>query len=152
LLLKQHKGGVFPKGQISLSDIINDVMAGSDVKKGGAIFSFTGVVRESSTFTKKSVEKIIIESWDDKVFDEMDTICQELQNKHDLIDIRIWHATGEFFQSEILVFIVVASKHRKEGLLAIEEAINLYKTRVPIWKKEIYQDGSEEWISAKENV
>jgi molybdopterin synthase catalytic subunit len=152
LLLKKHKGGVFPKGQISLSDIIDDIISGSDVNKSGAILSFTGIVRETSTFTEKSVKKIIIESWDDKVFDEMDKICQELQNKHKLIDIRIWHATGEFFQSEALIYIVVASKHRKEGLLAIEEAINFYKTRVPIWKKEIYQDGSEEWISGKENV
>lgn len=82
----------------------------------------------------------------------MDEICKELIEKFDLIDMRIWHLSGSFKVNEELVYIVIASKHRKSGLSALEEGIELYKSRAPIWKKEIYSDGKEEWISGKEKM
>lgn len=152
MLLKKYKGGIFSKGDFSLQDIINEVKSNNNISKSGAIFTFTGIVRENSLFNNKLVDKIEIESWDEKVFYEMDEICKELIEKFDLIDMRIWHATGTFETTEDLVYIVIASKHRKSGLLALEDGIEMYKSRAPIWKKEIYCDGKEEWISGKEKM
>jgi molybdopterin synthase catalytic subunit len=41
----------------------------------------------------------------------------------------------------------VSSEHRAEAIHAVEYCINELKAKVPIWKKEFYQDGS----SWKEN-
>ncbi|MFW9930601.1 MAG: molybdenum cofactor biosynthesis protein MoaE [Candidatus Thorarchaeota archaeon] len=149
-MTEKSLGGIFPKGSKQLEDIIKEVTSGSNHSKSGAIFTFTGYVRESSLFNSAKVKEIEIEAWDEKVFETMNAICQELITKFELTDARIWHGTGRFFIGEPLVYIVISSAHRGEGLKAMEEAIHLYKTRAPIWKKEIYENGQEEWISGKE--
>lgn len=49
---------------------------------------------------------------------------------------------------EASVVITIASAHRKEAIAATELAIDELKRTVPIWKKEIYEDGGCSW---KEN-
>ena len=46
---------------------------------------------------------------------------------------------------DIAVVIAVASPHRREAFAACEYAIDRIKRIVPIWKKEVWEDG-EEWI------
>lgn len=41
---------------------------------------------------------------------------------------------------EASVIIVAVSPHRKEALNAVEWAIDELKMKVPIWKKEFYED------------
>ena len=147
MVIEKYKGGVFPKNEFTLTDIIKEVKRGTDISQSGAILTFTGVVRNTSIKSNKLVSNIEIESWDERAFAEMENICLELIEKYNLIDVRIWHAVGTFEVSEDLVYIVIATQHRKNGFLAMEEAINLYKMRVPIWKKEIYVDGEQKWIS-----
>ena len=148
----QIHGGVFPKGLMTLQDIITDITLNSQIIKAGAIFTFTGLVRESSLFTDKPVASVEIEAFPEKASEVMNQICEELINKYHLIDVRIWHATGTFSLSEELVYVVIACSHREEGLTAMKEAIHLYKTKSPVWKKEIYTDGSTDWISGKNKI
>lgn len=49
---------------------------------------------------------------------------------------------------EASVIIAVSSPHRADAISACELGINLVKTSIPIWKKEIYADEQPEW---KEN-
>ena len=46
--------------------------------------------------------------------------------------------------------IAVSSKHRKESLEAVSFLIDSVKASVPIWKKELYNDGSGNWKQNKE--
>ncbi|MGH2627949.1 MAG: molybdenum cofactor biosynthesis protein MoaE [Anaerolineales bacterium] len=46
---------------------------------------------------------------------------------------------------EASVVIAVSSPHRAEGFAALRSAIDALKETVPIWKKEIYEDGHA-WI------
>jgi len=115
--------------------------------KIGSILTFTGTVRESSLSSTRQVVSIEIEVWPEKADEILIKICNSLISDYNLIDARIWHATGIFNVGEVLVHVVIASCHRSEGLKALEESINRYKTQAPVWKKEIYADGSSEWIS-----
>lgn len=144
------KGGIFTKGEVSLTQLEEALKRGGHITKAGAIFTFTGIVRESSLHSEKKVVAIEIEAWPDKASEEMETIAQEVQEQYGLVDIRVWHATGRFRVGEEMIFVVVAARHRSEGLEAIEQTIRHYKKRSPIWKKEIYEDGSEDWISGKD--
>ena len=51
---------------------------------------------------------------------------------------------------ESSIVIAVSSPHRADALAATQECIDQLKARVPIWKKEIYSDGSSEWMENKE--
>ena len=41
--------------------------------------------------------------------------------------------------------IAVSAEHRKDALAACQEAIEILKAEVPLWKKEVYEGGGE-WI------
>jgi molybdopterin synthase catalytic subunit len=57
------------------------------------------------------------------------------------------HRVGILSPGEAAVVIVVSSPHREAAFKACEYAINTLKETVPIWKKEVFEDG-EQWVSA----
>ena len=55
----------------------------------------------------------------------------------------IWHRLGEVWVGEASVVIAVSSPHRGEAFDACEFLIDELKKAVPIWKREVYEDGSK---------
>jgi len=51
---------------------------------------------------------------------------------------------------EASVIIAISSPHRVDAMEATQHCISQLKARVPIWKKEIYNDGSSQWMENKE--
>ena len=141
------KGMVAEKGSIKLEQIINNLKNNPAYSQAGDIITFTGLVRESSTESDKEVSGIEIESYEEPAKNELTEICKELIRKHSLVDARMVHFTGTFSTGETLMHCIIASNHRKEGFIALEEMIEEYKHRAYIFKKEIYVDGTSEWIS-----
>ena len=62
------------------------------------------------------------------------------------VSVAVQHRTGELGIGDIAVAIATASAHREEAFLACRYVIEELKQRVPIWKREIYVDGSVEWV------
>ena len=74
---------------------------------------------------------------------DLKTQCKKVK----LQMITIHHRTGVLFPGEIAVVIAVATPHRKAAFEACQFAIDTLKETVPIWKKEIFEDG-EVWVAA----
>ena len=145
-------GNIFKVGSIRIQSLIDNISNKKEFPSAGAIFTFTGTVRDSSLENDKKVVAIEIDAWEDKAIASLNKICTDLKHRHNLIDIKIWHAVGRLELTDDIVYVVLASAHRKEGLLALDEAIDAYKHLSPIWKKEIYEDGSFEWISKSTQI
>jgi molybdopterin synthase catalytic subunit len=77
---------------------------------------------------------------------EMQRLGVEAHNRFDIAHIGIVHRTGRLEIGETSVAISVSAPHRKAAFEACEWAIRELKRTVPIWKKEVYDDG-EEWIT-----
>ena len=60
-------------------------------------------------------------------------------------DIQILHRTGRVWLGQIAVAIEVKSAHRDEAYQASRFLIEEIKHKVPIWKKEFFEDGTSEW-------
>jgi molybdopterin synthase catalytic subunit len=56
------------------------------------------------------------------------------------------HSIGEVKCGEISVLVLVSFAHREKCFESLKFIVNEIKTKVPIWKKEIYDDGSYRWI------
>lgn len=140
----KYNGWIAKVNSISLDDIINDL---ENNLKVGAITTFTGIVREISDTVEKKVVKIEIEAWEDKADESMKNIAEDIGEKYDLLGVRIIHLEGDINLGEPIVFVVLASIHRKEAFEALEEIIIAYKNKSPVWKKEIYEDGTSNWIT-----
>jgi molybdopterin synthase catalytic subunit len=144
VILLDYKGWIAKIGSITLEDVINDLQTNHQI---GAITTFTGIVREISDVEEKKVVEIEIEAWEEKADNSMNTIAERIGTSHKLLGVRIVHIEGNIKLGEPIVFIALASIHRKEAFEALEEIIHAYKNESPVWKKEVYLDGSSKWIT-----
>ncbi|KJH42980.1 molybdopterin converting factor, subunit 2 [Dictyocaulus viviparus] len=80
---------------------------------------------------------------------ELRKLCSYIRGEYPSIErIVIMHRVGEVAVGEISVIVATAAPHRGDALHATERAIDHLKATVPIWKKEMYEDGGCSW---KEN-
>ncbi len=109
----------------------------------GAIVTFAGVVRDHSG--DKSTQYLEYEAYAPMAEKKMAQIGAEVGDKWGVEDIAILHRIGRLEIGEISVLIAVASPHRLEAIQACHYAIDRLKEIVPIWKKEVGEDG-EYWV------
>jgi molybdopterin synthase catalytic subunit len=62
------------------------------------------------------------------------------------VAVALCHRIGQLEIGDAAVVVVAASAHRDEAFVACRHVIEELKRRVPIWKQEMYADGSVEWV------
>jgi molybdopterin synthase catalytic subunit len=133
--------------RVTLWELLAKVRRNPEIKKAGAIGTFTGIVREiAGEETTKALE---FESYDAVAKERIARIERELKSKPGIVDVLIYHKTGRIAAGEDIVFIVVAAGHRQELFAVLREAIERVKEEVPIWKKEFTVTG-EYWVHDEE--
>lgn len=111
----------------------------------GAWVSFVGIVRASRE--QKRVVALDFEAYNDMALAEMQKIGNEiLVLWPEVTHVLLYHRIGRCETAEIPVLAAIGSPHRKEAFAACEYLMNKLKETVPIWKKEIYDNG-EWWVS-----
>lgn len=113
----------------------------------GALSIFLGTTRDN--FENKKVLKLFYEAHPTMALKKMKDIAEYSLKTFNLLKILIIHRTGEVPVTEESIIIIATSAHRKESLDAISYCIDEVKKVVPIWKKEIFEDGNNIW---KENI
>lgn len=111
----------------------------------GGISLFVGTVRDQTK--GKKVIRLEFEAYAPMAVSEMQKIAEQAQSKWQVEKMCIHHRTGALQVGEIAVIIAVATPHRKAAFEACQYAIDTLKKSVPIWKKEIFEDG-EVWVAA----
>ena len=111
---------------------------------GGSVV-FIGTVRDNTK--GKPVVRLEFEAYEPMAISEMRKIAEKAEARWHCEKISIHHRTGSLDIGEIAVVIAVATPHRKAAFEACEYCIDTLKETVPIWKKEIFEDG-EVWVAA----
>ena len=75
-------------------------------------------------------------------------ILNEAKEKFQIEDAAIVHRTGALSTGDIAVWVGVTAHHRGDTFLACRYIIDNVKHRLPIWKKEVYVDGTHAWIES----
>jgi molybdopterin synthase catalytic subunit len=111
---------------------------------------FIGVVR-GKTQSGEIVKKLELEAYEEKANEIIDSICEDLRKKEGIVDVQIHHFIGDFDVGEDLVYVLVAGSHRNNIFPVLEEAVERYKSLVPIFKKEYITNENEKtksyWVS-----
>ncbi|WP_251517951.1 MULTISPECIES: molybdenum cofactor biosynthesis protein MoaE [Staphylococcus] len=107
----------------------------------GAVVVFSGHVREWTKGVK--TEYLEYEAYTPMAEKKLAQIGDEINAQWPGTEVAIVHRIGPLQISDIAVLISVSSPHRKDAYQANEYAIERIKAIVPIWKKEIWEDGSE---------
>ena len=114
----------------------------------GAVVTFLGTTRDN--FEGKAVITLEYEAFDEMAVKKMEEVRQELMDEFGLEQIAISHRIGIVGIGEISLVIAVGSPHRKEAFNACHKAVDRIKEVVPIWKKEVYQDGAR-WVACEDH-
>ena len=109
----------------------------------GATVTLDGYARE---WTRgKHTLYLVYEAYDSMALTEMQRLGTEAHNRFDIAHLGIVHRTGRLEIGETSVVIAASAPHRQAAFQACEWAIKELKRTVPIWKKEVFEDG-EEWV------
>ena len=114
----------------------------------GAVVTFLGSTRNN--FQGKTVLSLEYEAFDEMALKKMGEIRREIQEQFQIEDIAISHRIGTVPIGEISLVVAVASPHRKEAFQACQVAVDRIKEIVPIWKKEVFEDGSR-WVACEDH-
>jgi len=113
----------------------------------GAVVSFLGTTRATSPGDPRPVAALEYEAYETMAVAEMETIAREVQDRFGPLGIAMVHRTGRVALGEPSVAVVVAAPHRGAAFDACRYAIDALKSRVAVWKREIYRDGDAAWIA-----
>src|SRR5215213_187946 len=109
----------------------------------GATVTLDGYARE---WTRgKRTLYLIYEAYDEMALTEMQRLGAEAHKQFDIAHLGIVHRTGRIEIGETSVVIAASAPHRHAAFQACEWAIKELKRTVPIWKKEIFDNG-EAWV------
>ncbi len=113
--------------------------------QSGGIDVFIGTVR--TVTREKQVLRLEFEAYENMAISEMKKIADDVMQKWPVHKILIHHRIGILQVGEIPVVIAVSAAHRAAAFDACRYTIDTLKQTVPIWKKEIFEDG-ETWVAA----
>jgi molybdopterin synthase catalytic subunit len=113
----------------------------------GASASFVGIVRNEHD--GKAVERLFYECYEPMAEKQIEGIAARAKTKWSVRDIQVIHRVGWLDVGEVAIAILVHSGHRDEAFSACREVIDEIKRTVPIWKREVYRDGTEQWVSCE---
>ena len=113
----------------------------------GAVCLFVGVVRNENR--GRPVTRLEYEAYEDMALPLMEEIAAETRRRYPVSRVRLVHRLGPLEIGDPSVAVAVTSPHRDEAFAACRFAIDTLKTRVPIWKKEHYADGTA-WLEEQE--
>ena len=114
----------------------------------GAVVTFLGNTRDN--FEGKDVIRLEYEAYVKMAVKKLEEIRQEMMQEFGIEDIAIAHRIGVVDIGETSLVVAVASPHRTEAFQACHKVVDRVKEIVPIWKKEVYTDGSR-WVACEDH-
>lgn len=111
--------------------------------ESGAVVLFYGVVRNENM--GRNVQYLEYDVYPEMAIKKMREVADEVRAKYPITGIGVLHRVGRLEIGETSLLVAVSSAHRVAAFEACHFAVDRIKQIVPIWKKEVWEDG-EEWI------
>lgn len=136
----------------AISDVTLDVAGAIDevaAPRCGGIGVFVGTVRSSPAAAARSSEVLALEyeAHPTLALERLDQVTRAAAERWDIRRIVAVHRSGRCNVGEATVVIACSAPHRADALEACRWMIDEIKVQVPIWKREVYENGSS-WVGA----
>jgi molybdopterin synthase catalytic subunit len=116
----------------------------------GAVDVFCGTVRDHSE-GRPGVQELEYEAYDALVVPRFTEIAREARRRWPEIGrLALVHRVGRLALGDVSVVVAVSTPHRAEAFAATRWCIDTLKATVPIWKREVWEDGADWGLDAHE--
>ena len=115
-------------------------------KYSGSISSFLGKVRPYRD--KKKIKFLEIDFYKKMAYYQTEIKLNKILKKINIEDFKIFHRYGKLFPGENIILVLVASKHRQDGLTFTKKSVEWFKKEITFWKKENFNTHSL-WVKSE---
>lgn len=122
-----------------------EVLSRVGAREDGAALLFLGMVRDHAD--GRPVTGMSYESYEEMAAPVLREIATEAARRIGSDRVAVVHRVGDLDIGEVSVAIAVSSPHRAEAFDASRYVIEEIKKRLPVWKKEHYADGAQQWVA-----
>lgn len=113
-------------------------------RSAGAVVSFAGVVRDHDHGRRVTELEYVAHPGAGRVLDE---VVGELAGRLDVEAVAVSHRVGTLRIGDVALVVAVSAAHRQEAFEAAARLVDEVKRLVPIWKRQVFDDGAEEWVA-----
>lgn len=121
-----------------------EVLGAVDDSRAGAVNLFSGLVRDHDH--GESVSHLNY-SAHPSALERLREVAQQIADEHDVHALAAVHRIGALQIGEVAVLVAAAAAHRDQAYDASRALIDRLKAEVPIWKHQVFADGSDEWVA-----
>ena len=137
-------------GEIRLAEVGEHVVTAPALEalvaddRAGAVVSFSGNVRDHDH--GRSVASLTYEGHPsaEAVLRE---VAAEVGSRFEVIALAVAHRVGPIPIGEAALVAAVSTAHRGEAFAACQALVDLVKERLPVWKHQVFADGTDEWVN-----
>ena len=124
---------------------VDDVTASLDDPAAGGLVLFVGRVRDHDG--GKDVTALSY-SAHPSALDRLIEVCEKVAASYDVRGVAAVHRVGDLAVGDLAVVVATTAGHRGSSFDASRALIDTLKAEVPIWKHQVFSDGTEEWVGA----
>ena len=129
--------GESPIDSPTLETLVSDLRA-------GAVVSFSGNVRDHDH--GRQVASLTYEGHPSAAA-VLEEVAREIDARFDLVALAVAHRVGALAMGDSALVAAVSSAHRGEAFAACQALVDLTKERLPVWKHQVFTDGTDEWVN-----
>jgi molybdopterin synthase catalytic subunit len=111
----------------------------------GAVVSFAGVVRDHDG--GRSVTRLLYEAHPSAA-DVIAEVAAEIAKDPSVRAVAVSHRVGALEVGDVALAAAVSTAHRAEAFALCARLVDEVKARLPVWKHQIFADGTDEWVNA----
>ncbi|SNT46585.1 molybdopterin synthase catalytic subunit [Asanoa hainanensis] len=112
--------------------------------RAGAIVSFQGVVRDHDG--GRSVVSLDYEGHP-SALEVLREVAAEIAKEPEVYAVAVSHRVGPLKIGDVAIVAAVSTAHRGAAFAACGRLVDEAKARLPIWKRQVFADGTEEWVN-----
>lgn len=112
----------------------------------GGINVFLGTTRAERHADGRQLVALDYEAYAPMALKRMRELAAEARQRWPVVRLAMLHRTGRVGLAEPSVIIAVSTPHRADAFAACRWLIDALKADVPIWKKEVWDDGAGTWV------
>lgn len=124
---------------------VADVLASLDDSSAGGLVLFVGRVRDHDH--GQGVTGLSY-SAHPSALDRLQAVCERVAEEYDVTGVSAVHRVGDLAIGDLAVVVATTAGHRGSSFEASRALIDTLKAEVPIWKHQLFTDGTDEWVGS----
>ena len=125
--------------------LVDEVLVAVQDRSAGGVVSFTGLVRSSDA--GREVEELEYVAHPDALA-RLREVAEAVATQMPVVAVAAVHRTGLLAIGDVAVVVAASAAHRGQAFEAARRLIDDLKDFVPIWKRQVFAGGEQEWVGS----